>query len=280
MGRELVAHAAAAHVPLTALNHGDGDITDPAAVARAVAAAAPSLIVNAAAYNNVDDAEADEAAALRVNAEGPAVLAEAAMRADVPLVHLSTDYVFDGEKGAAYVETDRVNPLNVYGRSKAAGEDAVRRIAPRHFILRTAWLFSTHGANFVKTMVRAAADRAEVRAAADQIGSPTGVGDLADAILTLARGGQRPWGTYHVAGAPASRHEWAAAVVAAQARFTGRNPPVRAVSASAFPAAARRPRNSSLDSSKFAKTFDFEVTDWRDAVNRTVAALFAERVEP
>ena len=147
-------------MPLTALGHAEADIADPAAVERAIAAASPSLIVNAAAYNAVDAAETDAAAAMRANAEGPGVLAEAAARHGVPLVHVSTDYVFDGKKGGPYVEDDAIAPLDAYGRSKAAGEETVRRATPSHYILRTAWLYSVHGANFVKMMVELAREQA------------------------------------------------------------------------------------------------------------------------
>ena len=163
---------------------------------------------------------------MRVNAQGPGVLAEAAGRFCVPLVHVSTDYVFDGEKGSPYVEDDPVGPLGAYGRSKAEGEAAVRRATPEHYILRTAWLYSTHGANFVKLMVKLAGERQELKAADDQAGSPTAARDLADAILVLAQRGERCFGTYHFAGTgAATRHAWASAIVAAQAPFTGKTPP-------------------------------------------------------
>jgi dTDP-4-dehydrorhamnose reductase len=277
LGRELAGRASAAGVALTALDHGAADIADAAAVERAIAAAAPSLIVNAAAYNAVDAAESDGAAAMRDNAEGPGVLAGAAARRGVALVHVSTDYVFDGDKGSAYVEDDPVAPVNAYGRSKAAGEDAVRRATAEHYILRTAWLFSVHGANFVKTVVRLAQERPELQMASDQTGSPTAARDLADAILILRTRGEERWGTYHVAGGDtATRHQWASAIVAAQAPFTGFNPPVRAVPASSFPAAARRPRSSALDSSRFAATFGFRPRGWQEAVKQTVVELLTK----
>jgi dTDP-4-dehydrorhamnose reductase len=276
LGRELTGRAKRAGVPLVALDHAGADIADADAVERAVAAASPSLLVNAAAYNAVDAAESDEAAAIRTNAVGPGVLAQAAARHGIPLVHISTDYVFDGEKGTPYVEGDAVGPLGAYARSKAAGEEAVRRAAPDHYILRSAWLFSTHGANFLKLMVKLAQELPELKAVDDQTGSPTAVRDLAEAILVLATRGQGRFGTYHLAGTgAATRHQWASAIVAAQAPFTGRNPPVLAVPASAFVAAARRPRYTALDSGKFQATFGFRARAWQDAVRDTVAELFA-----
>jgi dTDP-4-dehydrorhamnose reductase len=278
LGRELVSQARTAGVSLTALGHAEADIVEPAAVERAMAAAAPSLVVNAAAYNAVDAAETDEAAAMRTNAQGSGVLAEAAARHGVPLIHVSSDYVFDGEKGSPYVEGDAVAPLNAYGRSKLAGEKTVRRATPSHYILRTAWLYSVHGANFVKRMVELARERPKLRAALDQTGSPTMASDLADAILVLAERGEGRFGTYHLAGAgTATRHQWVCAIVAAQARFTGKNPPVQAVPASTFPSPARRPHNTSLDCTKFAATFGFRARPWQDGVRATVAELFDKK---
>ena len=277
LGRELAGQAKATGVALMGLGHREADIADAAVVEAAIAAAAPSLIVNAAAYNAVDDAESDVVSAMRVNAEGPGVLAAAATRHGIPLVHVSTDYVFDGEKGSPYDEDDAIGPLGAYARSKAEGEAAVRRAAPAHYILRTAWLFSIHGANFLKLMVKLAQEKPELKAASDQTSSPTAARDLADAILLLATQGEGRFGTYHLAGTgAATRHEWASAVVAAQAPFTGKAPPVHAVPASAFPAAARRPRYTALDCSKFAATFGFRPRIWQDGVKDTVAELFAK----
>jgi dTDP-4-dehydrorhamnose reductase len=277
LGRELTIRAKLSGVALTALGHHEADIADPAAVERAVAAATPSLIVNAAAYNAVDAAELDVAAAMRANADGPEVVAEAAARHSVPLVQVSTDYVFDGEKGSPYVEDDPIGPLGAYGLSKAAGEAAVRRATPEHYILRTAWLYSNHGTNFVKTIMKLAGEWPELKVTGDQTGSPTAARDLADAILLLASRGQGRFGTYHLAGTgAATRHEWASVIAAAQTPFTGKTPPVLAVPASTFPAPARRPRYTVLDCGKFAAAFGFRARAWQDAVKDTVAELFTK----
>ncbi len=277
LGSELTIRARASGVTLEARGHDEADIADPATVEQAIAAAAPSLIVNAAAYNAVDAAEEDVAAAMRANAEGPRVVAEAAARHGVPLVHVSTDYVFDGEKGSPYVEDDPIGPIGAYARSKAEGEAVVRRATPEHYILRTAWLYSIHGTNFVKTMVKLAGERPELKAADDQTGSPTAARDLADAILLLASRGQGRFGTYHLAGTgAATRYQWAGAIVAAQAPFTGKTPPVLAVPASTFPALARRPRYTALDCGKFGAAFGFRARAWPDAVRDTVAELFTK----
>jgi dTDP-4-dehydrorhamnose reductase len=216
---------------------------------------------------------------MRVNAIGPGIVAAACAVAGVPLVHISTDFVFDGTKEGAYVEVDPVAPLSVYGSSKAKGEDAVRDAWREHLILRTAWLFGIYGTNFVKTMLRLAAERDEWNVVADQRGSPTSTADLARAILeaaTAIAAGAEPWGTYHFAGSgETTRYDLARSVVAAQASYTGRFPHLRAVATVNGPGFARRPLNSVLDSSKFAAMFGFRAADWQDAVERTVAALAA-----
>lgn len=278
LGQELVARARGAGVALAAMSRADADIADRAAVDRAIAGTRPTIIVNAAAYNAVDKAESEREAAMRANGDGPAVLAHAATDARLPLVHISTDYVFDGSKGRPYVEDDPVRPLGVYGLSKARGEEAVRQALAEHFILRTAWVFGAYGSNILKTVVKLAAERDELAFVADQTGSPTASADLADAILVLAGmpRQKRPPGTYHVAGAgAASRHTLASAIVAAQARHTGRNPPVRPIAAADHPTPARRPAYSALNSSKFAAVFGFRPADWRAGVRAAVDQIFA-----
>jgi dTDP-4-dehydrorhamnose reductase len=279
LGRELAAQAAARRLPLVSVDRRQADIADAAAVCAAIEAARPTFIVNAAAYNQVDRAESEPAAAERTNATGPAILAAAAEAHDIPLVHVSTDYVFDGASVRAWREDDPIHPLGVYGRSKAAGEEAVRQASAHHFILRTAWLFGAHGANFVKTILALAAERDTLDMVADKRGSPTATADLAHAIFlteAASRTGSAVWGTYHVAGeGTASRYEQAVAVVEAQAAITGRRPTVRPVASDAFPTAAVRPAYSELDSAKFEATFGFRPAPWRVAVARTVSKILA-----
>lgn len=281
LGQELVARAGNAGVALTALGHGEVDIADPKTIARAIARVRPTIIVNTAGYNDVDNAEKQPALAQRANALGASVTAAAAKRAGLPLIHLSTDYVFDGEKVGLYREEDPINPLSAYGRSKANGEEGVRNGHPQHLILRTAWLFGVYGSNIVKTVLRLAAERDSLDFVAAQRGSPTSSADLAKAILIAAAAierGATPWGTYHVAGAGVtSRHGLASAIVEAQARFTGRTPPVNVVGVADFPNAASRPTNSALDSSKFAATFGYAPGDWKAAVERTVELLLTKK---
>ena len=225
VGRELVALAAARGLPAAGITRADADIADADAVAALIARHRPRLVVNAAAYTAVDKAESEPDAAARGNVEGPRVLAEAAAAASVPILHLSTDYVFDGSKPGAYTEDDPIAPLGVYGRTKAEGEAAVRGANPRHVILRTAWVYGVHGNNFLKTMMRLAAERDRLRVVADQHGCPTATADIAEAILAvdaaLARDASLA-GTFHFAGTGStSWHGFAEAIVAAQAAHTG-----------------------------------------------------------
>ncbi len=279
LGRELLRAAAQRDIALAAFAHGEVDIAESAAVAAALARCQkkPELVVNAAAYTKVDLAETNVEAARRGNEIGPAVLAAACAGAQVPLLHVSTDYVFDGSKAGAYVETDPVRPLNVYGRTKAAGEEAVRQALGRHVILRTAWVYSAFGHNFLKTMLRLAATRDELRVVADQYGSPTSARTIADAILRIAPRlcrGEDVYGTYHFTAAGVTTwHGFAGRVVAIAAPVTGRHPRVVAIKTADYPTAARRPANSCLDCRRFAQTFGFSAPCWTDEVDTTTRAL-------
>jgi dTDP-4-dehydrorhamnose reductase len=281
LGRELSALAAERGLPLVGLTRVEGDITNAAAVAAALQAHRPALVVNAAAYTAVDRAESETLAAYAVNAEGPAILAEATAAAGIPLLHVSTDYVFDGSKPGPYLESDPVTPLGVYGASKAEGEASLRALQPRHVVLRTAWVYGIHGANFLKTMLRLAGERDVLRVVADQRGCPTATRDLAEAILAVhaaLAAGAEPWGTYHFAGqGETSWHGFAEAIVEAQARFSGRRPVVEAIATADYPLPARRPANSVLDSSRFAATFGYRAWPWQERVREVVGALLSGR---
>jgi dTDP-4-dehydrorhamnose reductase len=262
-------------LPVVGATRAEADVADIDAVRAAVARVAPAVIVNAAAYTDVDRAEDEPEKARRANATGPAVLASVCAERGLPLIHVSTDYVFDGRKEGAYVESDPIGPLNVYGRTKAAGEEAVRETLDRYLILRTSWLFAADGRNFVTTILRLAAERDTISVVTDQRGSPTGAGDLAAAILAAAKAigrGGGEWGTFHVAGTgSASRHELALAIVEAQAERTGQRPTVEKATSASFPTRAVRPANSALDSSRFATAYGFRASSWEDAVRRMVA---------
>jgi dTDP-4-dehydrorhamnose reductase len=277
LGRELVRAATARQVALRALPRAEADIADAVAVAAALRRWQPGLVVNAAAYTNVDGAESHLTEARRANAVGPAVIAEACAAVGAALIHISTDYVFDGSKIGAYVESDPVCPLSVYGKTKAAGEEAVRRAHQHHVILRTAWLYSEFGHNFVKTVLRLAETRDELRIVADQHGSPTSARELAEAILDIAprlAAEPRLSGTYHFSAAGATTwHGFATCIVAAAAPITGRQPRVTPITTADYPTPAKRPANSRLDCSLFAQTFGLSPRPWHEAVQATARIL-------
>lgn len=279
LGRELAAAAAETKIEMNGVGREEVDIADAGAVGAVLARLRPDLVINAAAYTAVDRAESEPELAWRTNAIGPGVLAERADRSGIPIVHISTDYVFDGTKTGPYREDDPVAPIGVYGKSKAAGEAAVRGAAPRHLILRTAWLYSRHGSNFAKTVIRLAAERRELRIVADQLGSPTAAADLARAILGVAPrllAADAVYGTFHLAaGGATSRFGFAERLIDEQARITGRRPRVTPITSAEYPTPARRPQNSILDSSRFAETFNIRLEPWRNPVAREVAAILA-----
>ncbi len=277
LGRELLDLAGARGVEIIGLGRAEGDIANASAVTASIEREKPRLIVNCAAYTAVDKAESEREVAELGNVKGPAILAAAAHRAGVPLVHISTDYVFDGTKQGAYVETDPIAPLGVYGDTKARGEAAVRVAAERHVILRTAWVYGAHGANFLKTMLRLANERAELRVVADQRGCPTATVDLAEALLavdTAIRSGETPWGTYHFGGQGVTTwHGFASEIVDCQAGLTGKRPVVTAIATQDYPTPARRPPNSELDSGLFARTFGYRASPWQARTQKIVEAL-------
>jgi dTDP-4-dehydrorhamnose reductase len=244
----------------------------------------PAFLVNAAAYTAVDKAESEPEATARANEEGPRVLAEAAARAGIPLVHISTDYVFDGRKAGAYAEDDPTAPLGVYGATKLAGEEAVRTALPQHVILRTAWVYGRHGRNFLKTMLKLAGERPELRVVADQRGSPTSADDIAAAILRVAEAagkGRARWGTFHFAGSGETTwHGFAARIVSEQAALTGKHPDVVPITTADHPTPARRPANSVLDSGRFAAAFGYRARPWEDETRRIVQALLSKEIAP
>ena len=277
LGRELVSRADRLDIQLGAIAHAEADIADSEAVMRSIAQLSPSLVVNAAAYTKVDAAESEPEAAFRSNATGPAVLAATCATAGIPLIHISTDYVFDGAKPIAYLEEDAIAPLGVYGRSKAAGEAAIRARLTEHVILRTSWVYGEYGANFLKTIIRLACECDELRIVADQRGCPTATIDIAQAILTIAPRLVRRepvWGTYHFVGTGATTwYGFAVEIVQAQARSTSRCPRVVPITTAECHASARRPINSELNCSRFAATFGFQAEDWHVRTLEVTAAL-------
>jgi dTDP-4-dehydrorhamnose reductase len=280
LGQELQRSAAAKALPYRALSHAEVDIADAAAVSRVLNETRPSLVVNAAAYTRVDLAEKETEAARLGNEIGPGVIAVACATREAPLIHISTDYVFDGAKSGPYVESDPLAPLGVYGRTKAAGEAAVRKAMKRHIILRTSWVYGEFGNNFLKTMLRLARERDELRVVADQLGCPTSTRDIAEAILRIApslEGDADLYGVYHFSGTGAtSWHGFATRIIEAQAEVTGRRPQVVAIATADYPTPARRPANSVFDCSRFEQTFGFSARDWSeeaDAIAKLLAGM-------
>lgn len=283
LGKELARAGAARQVALVALDRARADITDAAAVRDAIARHRPALVVNAGAYTKVDLAETETAAAFAVNESGPRNLGVACAATGIPLIHISTDYVFDGSKPTAYVEDDPIAPINAYGRSKAAGEAAVREATPRHVLLRSSWIYGEFGHNFLLTMLRLAVTRDELRVVADQRGCPTSTRELARAILTIAPrlvAGDGVWGTYHLAGNGVTTwHAFASRIVAAQAPLTGRSPRVTPITTAEFPTPSRRPANSELDCGRFERTFGFRARPWGEEVDEITPAVVAAQKE-
>jgi dTDP-4-dehydrorhamnose reductase len=269
--------------PMRRVGRPECDFDHPDRLPALLAEAAPSLIVNAAAYTAVDKAETEPEAAMRANRDGPALLARYCAEAGIPLIHVSTDYVFDGLKGAPYVETDPTGPTGVYGATKLAGEQAVLANCRQATVLRTSWVYSAGGRNFVLTMLNAADKTSHLRVVADQIGCPTAADDLAAAILAIAdqmAGGWRAeyGGVFHAAGSGAtSWHGLASAVFAAAAPHGLAPPTVDAIATADWPTPARRPPDSRLDCGKLARVFGMALPAWQDAVERTVAQVFAQR---
>ena len=251
------------HLTVSVADRATCDITNPDAVRRAIERFNPSVIINTAAYTAVDASETDEAAAMLVNCDGVANLAAQTGRR---LIHLSTDYVFDGSKDGWYMESDPVAPLGVYGTSKWQGEQAART-NPDHLILRTAWVYAAHGHNFVKTMLRLGAERGNLRVVADQIGCPTSAHDIADAILRLVD--IDATGTYHMAGASqATWHELATATF----ELAELDVAVEAIGTAENPTPAPRPANSRLDSTALASATHVRLPSWQDSLPAVIDA--------
>ena len=262
------------------------DFDRPHTVAEVFDRVGPSLVINAAAYTAVDAAETDADSAFRANRDGPAELARLCRTAGIPLIHVSTDYVFDGGKGAPYAETDPVSPQAVYGASKLAGEEAVLTSGAQAIIFRTSWVYSPTGKNFVRTMLNVGRTRDRLTVVADQKGCPTTAADLATAILTIASRvltdgwDDRYAGVFHAAGTGwTTWHGLAVAVFEESARHGGRTPVVDPIRTEDWPTPARRPADSRLDCARLAEVFDVRLPTWRDGLARTVAAIYGAEAD-
>ncbi|MBI2753400.1 MAG: dTDP-4-dehydrorhamnose reductase [Betaproteobacteria bacterium] len=245
------------------------DLADPESIRRAVREARPAVIVNAAAYTAVDRAESEPDAAMRINAAAPGVLAVEAKRLGALLVHYSTDYVFDGAKGAPYTEEDRAHPVNAYGKSKLEGEQAIVASGCHHLILRTSWVYSARGNNFLRTILRRAREQPELRVVNDQIGAPTSAAAIARATAAVLKH-ERRQGIFHMSAAgKTSWHGFAEAIVAHAGLVTR----VVGIRSEDYPTVARRPRNSLLDNAKLNRVFGIALEDWRGPLGAVMAEV-------
>ncbi|SED46444.1 dTDP-4-dehydrorhamnose reductase [Pseudomonas migulae] len=252
------------------------DLAQPEQIRRQVRHVRPDLIINAAAYTAVDKAESDAAAAFVVNAQAPGILAEEAAALGIPLIQYSTDYVFDGRKGAPYTETDATNPLGVYGQSKLAGEQAITAVQGKHLILRTSWVYSAHGHNFLLTMQRLLQEKPELRIVADQIGAPTWAGTIANSTLALIErwqaGETGAWGTYHLTAQGETSWFGFAQAIGEALREQGKPcANLLPITTSDYPTPATRPLNSRLDCSRLQREWGVSQPDWQTALRECLA---------
>jgi dTDP-4-dehydrorhamnose reductase len=270
-------------VEIVAVGRPEMDLAAPATVAAALTAHRPDAIVSAAAHTAVDKAESEPTKAFAVNALGAEAVAKAAAMLGVPVIHLSTDYVFAGDKQAPYMETDLTNPISIYGRSKLKGEELVAAAAPDHVILRTAWVYSPFGANFVKTMLRLSESRDEVSVVADQHGSPTSALDIAVAVVAVAKRlaadpDPNLRGVFHLsASGEANWADFAEEIFRNLREQSGRNVTVKRIVTADYPTSARRPANSRLDAGKLRDHFGITVPDWRPSTAAVVYRLIEQQ---
>ena len=285
VGRELRRALPALGELVVATREGSGielaaDFNSPDTLGELVQRSAPDVVVNAAAYTAVDKAEAEPEAAFRINAQAPAAIAQACAATGALLLHYSTDYVFDGSASRPYREDDATAPLGVYGASKLAGENALRASGARHAILRTAWVYSAHGHNFLRTILRLAGEREELRVVADQRGAPTPAAWIADASARILAQGVENSGTWHlVAGGETSWHGFAEAIMqeAQAAGLLQRVPRVLPIATADYPTPARRPAYSVMDTARLRRDFGIAPPDWRDGLRAVVAGIAATR---
>lgn len=265
----LIERGPAARVEIVAVGRPELDLADPDSIRRVLSETKPDAIVSAAAYTAVDKAESEQELVFAVNAKGPQALAEVADEMGIPVVHLSTDYVFAGDSQSIYVETDATGPASIYGQSKLAGEEAVAAATPNHAILRTAWVYSPFGANFLKTMLQLAETRDALNVVADQYGTPTSALDIADAVIAIATrlatdSDPKLRGTFHLTGSgEATWAEFAEEIFAVLQAKSGKSVSVCPITTEQYPTPAKRPANSRLSTEKLAKTYGIVLPDWK-----------------
>ncbi len=276
VGTELVKEAQRRQWQVSALSSQELDITNPDAVLAMMAHIKPDAVINAAAYTAVDKAESEREQAFAVNRDGPENLALACAENDIPLIHYSTDYVFDGQKHGAYAEDDPTAPLGVYGESKRAGEQAIIASCPKFLIFRTSWVFSSQRNNFVKTMLRLGAEKAQLSVVADQIGKPTCAAEIARISLAVLAGNNSCWGVYHLAQPEAASWYDFAKTIFLQARLHGlplKINQLNAIETSEYPTPAKRPANSVLDCQRLESEFMINIKPWRESLDEVLKEL-------
>lgn len=272
-------------IEVIAIGRPELDLLAPSMVRETIAKLKPDVVVSSAAYTAVDKAESDEAAAFAINRDGAGAIAAAAAELSIPVIHLSTDYVFDGDKLERYVESDPVGPVSVYGRSKLEGEYAVAAANENHVILRTAWVYSTFGHNFVKTMLRLAETRDELSVVSDQLGCPTSANDIAEAIVKIAArlsSDSSPdlRGVFHLAGSGETNWaEFARYILSILEEKTGRRVIVRDIATADYPTAAKRPANSRLCCDKLKRLYGVSMPEWQVSTRAVVTKLLEEPKE-
>ncbi|MFN3018105.1 dTDP-4-dehydrorhamnose reductase [Vibrio coralliilyticus] len=266
------------NVTILALDKEGLDITNPHAVQVAVEEFKPTVIINAAAHTAVDKAEDEVELSYAINCDGPKFLAQAAQSVGAAILHISTDYVYEGNKVGEYIEEDPTNPQSVYGASKLAGELEVTQHCEKHIILRTAWVFGEHGNNFVKTMLRLGTVKDELSVVGDQFGGPTYAGDIASALIQLAlkidQGEPMQFGVYHYTGLPhVSWYEFAAVIFdqAVELGLLSKKPLVKSITTEQYPTPAKRPSNSRLSTKKISDVYSLEASDWKAALKNLIA---------
>lgn len=268
------------NVVISSVGRPEIDLTKPETLKDVFSQKKPDIVVNASAYTAVDKAENEQEIAFMINATGVGHLASLCEQYLIPLIHVSTDYVYDGTKQTPYLESDPLAPLGIYGASKLKGEQKVAACCARHIILRTAWVYSPFGNNFVKTMLRLAENHKEISVVGDQIGSPTYAPHLARAIIKIAKQvvnegkNSNFWGIYHASGSgEASWYEFANEIFKNSATYSAQAPTVKQITTSEYPTPAKRPANSRLDCTKLQKIFNIKLPDWREGTNECVKRL-------
>ncbi len=279
LGSELVIECKRNEFSFLALDLPEFDITDPSCVEKTLSDFKPSIIINASAYTNVDQAETESEIAFSVNSNGPANLAASCNKKMIPIIHISTDYVFDGSKGQPYAESDPVSPIGTYGKSKEEGECRLRSILKQHIILRTSWMYGTYGNNFVKTMLRLGNEKEIIKVVSDQYGCPTCAADLAEAVVDISKqilqGFKIAWGTYHYCGLGITTwHKFAETIFEISVQHQNyKVSSIKAITTGQYPTRTKRPHFSALDCGQIKKHFGINIKPWQESLKKTIEGI-------